>query len=86
MAVPRSISSTRSTTGDAMNHHILRTLAASLLALAALLLCSGCARLLSAGHVNKAGEHIQAGKYDAAIAEGTKAIEAKPDHHLAYII
>jgi len=68
-----------------MNHRIPRTLAASLMALAALLLCSGCARLLSAGHVNKAAQHTLAGEYDAAIVEGTKAIEAKPDHHLAYI-
>jgi tetratricopeptide (TPR) repeat protein len=35
--------------------------------------------------VNKATQHTFAGEYDAAIAEATKAIEAKPDHHLAYI-
>lgn len=55
--------------------------------LAFLLICalSGCARLNSAVHVNKAAEYLDKGEYNAAINEGTKAIAAKPDHYLAYI-
>lgn len=68
-----------------MNHQISRTLAASLVALAALALSSGCARLTAAGHLNQSTQQILAGEYEAAIAENTKAIEAKPDYHLAYI-
>ncbi|MDQ3581042.1 MAG: tetratricopeptide repeat protein, partial [Pseudomonadota bacterium] len=68
-----------------MNHRIRRTLVAGLLAFAALALCSGCARLTAAGHLNKSSQHFRAGEYEAMLAEATKAIEAKPDYHLAYI-
>ncbi len=68
-----------------MNLHIPRTLAASLLSLAVFALCSGCARLTAAVHLNKATQHAFAGEYEAGIAENTKAIEAKPDYHLAYV-
>lgn len=68
-----------------MNHQILRIRAASLLALAALAFCSGCARLIAAGHLNKSTRDIAAGQYEAAIAENTKAVAAKPDYNLAYI-
>ncbi|MGH8582935.1 MAG: tetratricopeptide repeat protein, partial [Gammaproteobacteria bacterium] len=47
--------------------------------------CSGCAHLIAAGHLNQSTQDIAAGQYEAAIAENTKAIEAKPDYHLAYI-
>ncbi|MGH9895743.1 MAG: tetratricopeptide repeat protein [bacterium] len=68
-----------------MNHRMLGTLAAGLLALAVLAFSSSCARDISLGHVNQSGRDILAGEYEAAIAEGTKAIEVKPDYHLAYM-
>jgi len=68
-----------------MNCRIRQTLSAGLLAFAALALGSGCARLTAAGHLNQSTRDIAAGQYEAAIAENTKAIEAKPDYHLAYI-
>ncbi|MGH8549536.1 MAG: tetratricopeptide repeat protein [Methylococcales bacterium] len=67
-----------------MNHCIPRRLAASLLILAACALCSACARLIAAGHLHQSAQDIFAGRYEAAIAETTKAIEAKPDYHFAY--
>jgi tetratricopeptide (TPR) repeat protein len=54
-------------------------------ALLAVLSGAGCSYLAAAGHVNKSSALIGQGEYQAAIAEATKAIEAKPDLDLGYV-